>query len=116
MSGSGGGLTIPLHGAFGRISAAVLSHLSDREFYQKSIKFAPKQPRQIQVFRDEAQILQAAGNLRCQPVKFAFFRLDLFGSVVFNKLPRYEFNPLARSHRDFTPKALCDDFFLKVSS
>jgi len=56
MSGSRVVLTIPINGIFDRISAAVLSRLPDREFYQKRTDFAPNQQRQIQVFHDEAEI------------------------------------------------------------
>ena len=114
MSGSRGGLTIPKHGAFGRISGADLSRLPDREFYQKSTKFASNPHRQIQVFRDDAEIRRATDNFHCQRMEFAFLGLELFGCVVFSKLPRYEFEPLRNNTDNFPPTTRYDSHFLKA--
>ena len=48
------------------------------------------------------EIRRVADNFCCKPGEFAFFRLELTRCVVFNKLPRYEFNSLRNNLDDFT--------------
>ncbi len=108
-------MTIPIHGAFERISAAVLFRPPDHEFYQKWTEFAPNPPRQIRVFRDEAEIRRTTDNFCDKPGQFACFRREMTRCVVFNKLPRYEFKPLCNNLDAFSQNTRCDDYFLKVS-